>query len=32
MALHEALSKGADEALLLDKNGNISEGMEKIYL
>jgi branched-chain amino acid aminotransferase len=26
MALHEALAKGADEALLLDKNGYISEG------
>ncbi|MEK9650053.1 MAG: branched-chain amino acid transaminase [Gammaproteobacteria bacterium] len=26
MALHDALRKGADEALLLDKNGNISEG------
>ena len=26
MALHVAISKGADEALLLDKNGYISEG------
>ena len=26
MALHEAIRKGADEALLLDKNGYISEG------
>ena len=26
MALHEAIEKGADEALLLDKNGYISEG------
>lgn len=26
MALHDALRKGADEALLLDKDGNISEG------
>ena len=26
MALHEAISKGADEALLMDKNGFISEG------
>ena len=26
MALHDAISKGADEALLLDKNGYISEG------
>ena len=26
MALHEAIEKGADEALLLDKNGFISEG------
>ena len=33
MALHEALSKGADEALLLDKNGNISEGSgENIFI
>ena len=26
MAWHDAISKGADEALLLDKNGYISEG------
>ena len=26
MALHDAISKGADEALLLDKNGYVSEG------
>ena len=33
MALHEALSKGADEALLIDKNGNISEGSgENIFI
>ena len=33
MALHEAISKGADEALLLDKNGFISEGSgENIFL
>ena len=33
MALHEALSKGADEALLLDRNGNISEGSgENIFI
>ena len=33
MALHEALLKGADEALLLDKNGNISEGSgENIFI
>ena len=33
MALHEALAKGADEALLLDKNGFISEGSgENIFI
>ena len=33
MALHEAIEKGADEALLLDKNGFISEGSgENIFL
>ena len=33
MALHEAINKGADEALLLDKNGYISEGSgENIFL
>ena len=33
MALHEAIEKGADEALLLDKNGYISEGSgENIFL
>ena len=33
MALHEAIDKGADEALLLDKNGNISEGSgENIFI
>ena len=33
MALHEAIRKGADEALLLDKNGYISEGSgENIFL
>ena len=33
MALHEAINKGADEALLLDKNGFISEGSgENIFL
>ena len=33
MALHEAIKKGADEALLLDKNGFISEGSgENIFL
>ena len=33
MALHEAIQKGADEALLLDKNGYISEGSgENIFL
>ena len=33
MALHEALAKGADEALLLDKNGYISEGSgENIFI
>ena len=32
-ALHEALAKGADEALLLDKNGYISEGSgENIFI
>ena len=33
MALHEAISKGADEALLMDKNGFISEGSgENIFI
>ena len=33
MALHEALKKGADEALLMDKNGYISEGSgENIFM
>ena len=33
MALHEAINKGADEALLLDKNGFISEGSgENIFI
>jgi branched-chain amino acid aminotransferase len=33
MALHEALRKGADEALLMDKNGFISEGSgENIFI
>ena len=33
MALHEAIENGADEALLLDKNGYISEGSgENIFL
>ena len=33
MALHEAITKGADEALLLDKNGFISEGSgENIFI
>ena len=33
MALHEALEKGADEALMMDKNGFISEGSgENIFL
>ena len=33
MALHEAISQGADEALLLDKNGFISEGSgENIFI
>ena len=33
MALHEALDKGADEALMLDKNGFISEGSgENIFI
>jgi branched-chain amino acid aminotransferase len=33
MALHEAVNKGADEALLLDKNGFISEGSgENIFI
>ena len=33
MALHEAIEKGADEALLLDKNGYVSEGSgENIFL
>jgi branched-chain amino acid aminotransferase len=33
MALHEALEKGADEALLLDKNGYVSEGSgENIFI
>lgn len=33
MALHEAIAKGADEALLLDKNGFISEGSgENIFI
>ena len=33
MALHEAIKKGADEAILLDKNGFISEGSgENIFL
>ena len=33
MALHEAIQKGADEAILLDKNGFISEGSgENLFL
>ncbi len=33
MALHEALDSGADEALMMDKNGFISEGSgENIFL
>ena len=33
MALHDAIKKGADEALLLDKNGFISEGSgENIFI
>ena len=33
MALHEALDKGADEAIMMDKNGFISEGRgENIFL
>jgi branched-chain amino acid aminotransferase len=33
MALHEALDSGADEAIMLDKNGYISEGSgENIFL
>jgi branched-chain amino acid aminotransferase len=33
MALHEAIAQGADEALLLDKNGFISEGSgENIFI
>jgi branched-chain amino acid aminotransferase len=33
MALHEELDKGADEALMLDKNGYISEGSgENIFI
>ena len=33
MALHEAIQKGADEAIMLDKNGFISEGSgENIFL
>ncbi len=33
MALQDAINKGADEALLLDKNGFISEGSgENIFI
>ena len=33
MALHEAIDRGADEAIMLDKNGYISEGSgENIFL
>ena len=33
MALHEALDNGADEAIMLDKNGYISEGSgENIFI
>ena len=33
MALHEALDKGADEAIMMDMNGFISEGSgENMYL
>ena len=33
MALHDAIAKNADEALLLDKNGYISEGSgENIFI
>ena len=33
MALHEALDKGADEAIMMDKNGHISEGSgENIFI
>ena len=33
MALHEALDKGADEAIMMDKNGHISEGSgENIFM
>tara|TARA_B100000886_G_scaffold89698_1_gene59128 strand:- start:1756 stop:2676 length:921 start_codon:yes stop_codon:yes gene_type:complete len=33
MALHEALDNGADEAIMLDKNGHISEGSgENIFI
>ena len=33
MALHEALDKGADEAIMMDKNGYISEGSgENIFI
>tara|TARA_B100001057_G_scaffold299148_1_gene299264 strand:+ start:131 stop:1051 length:921 start_codon:yes stop_codon:yes gene_type:complete len=33
MALHEALDKGADEAIMMDKNDNISEGSgENIFI
>ena len=31
MALQEALQEGYDEALLLDDEGNISEGSEKTF-
>ena len=33
MALHEALDNGADEAIMLDKNGFISEGSgENVFI
>ena len=33
MALHEALDNGADEAIMLDKNGYISEGSgENVFI
>jgi branched-chain amino acid aminotransferase len=33
MALHEALDKGSDEAIMMDKNGHISEGSgENVFI
>ena len=32
MAVNDAIAKGAEEAILMDKNGHISEGLSLIHI